>query len=265
MKNKSAFTLVETLIMVAVIGVIATVTVVSLKGMRPDKDVMMIKKAYSTTVQIVNTLANDTELYPYAKISGLLEQMIYTKNSEFASEVWPTGSSASECSGGTYDPLNLVCLKKQSSGNPAGVGIGEGDYPEPLQDVGDTTGSWTFTDVTVRNSDNYTSENKFAYNFIFLLDQEYKDGCEGEFCYAITKDGMSWVVEDHFSDASQKYALVSVDINGDEVGAHSSTGSNPDLFRFKVEPDGAVSVFGNDAAATKAKAVLKSRNLKASN
>ena len=65
-ENK-AFTLVETLIMVGVIGIIAIITIVSMRNMRPDKDYMMIRKAYSETAKAVATLANDDELYPVQK------------------------------------------------------------------------------------------------------------------------------------------------------------------------------------------------------
>ena len=65
--NSKAFTLVETLIMVGVIGIIAIIAIVSLRNMRPDKDYMMIRKAYSEIAKAVATLANDDDLYPVQK------------------------------------------------------------------------------------------------------------------------------------------------------------------------------------------------------
>ncbi|MBR1943164.1 hypothetical protein IJ843_05465 [bacterium] len=37
LKKKSAFTLTETIVMAAVIGIIAVISIVSLKGARPDR------------------------------------------------------------------------------------------------------------------------------------------------------------------------------------------------------------------------------------
>ena len=67
--SKKAFTLVETLIMVAVVGIIAVITVVSLKNMSPDKDAVLVRKAYTEMSKAVATLVNDEQLYPSAKVT----------------------------------------------------------------------------------------------------------------------------------------------------------------------------------------------------
>lgn len=67
--SKKAFTLVETLIMVAVVGIIAVITVVSLKNMSPDKDAVLVRKAYTEMSKAVATLVNDEQLYPSAKVA----------------------------------------------------------------------------------------------------------------------------------------------------------------------------------------------------
>lgn len=67
--NLRAFTLVETLIMVGIVGIIAIISIVSLKNMRPDKDAVMLRKAYSETAKAVNTLINDDYLYPTTKLT----------------------------------------------------------------------------------------------------------------------------------------------------------------------------------------------------
>lgn len=279
-KNKFAFTLVETLIMMAVIGIIATVTAVSLKGMRPDKDKIMIKKAYSTIVNIVDALLNDTELYPYAHVAGLIDKLSHSRNIESAMSVWPT-TAKSNCEGSdeTYDELNGACLKKNQENlvESFGGGISEGNFVDKKSqyDNGDgEVGSGKFTDITVRNGADYSTENKFAYNFIKNLDTFSWESPEGRYCSAYTKDGMDWIITDFFDgnkadlrDDANKYpnyfAKIKVDINGEEKGPNSSEAANPDIFTFIVDADGAVSVYGDDAAARKAKEVLKSRNIKA--
>ncbi len=67
--SKKAFTLVETLIMVAVVGIIAVITVVSLKNMSPDKDAVLVRKAYTEMSKAVSALVNDEQLYPSAKVA----------------------------------------------------------------------------------------------------------------------------------------------------------------------------------------------------
>ncbi len=272
MKNsKLGFTLVETLVMMAIIGIIATVTVVSLKGMRPDKDKMMIKKAYSTIVQIVDALINDTELYPYAHVACLTDKLTQTKTVSLAMQVWP-GNAKDNCDG-NYDETNNVCVEKTEVNLESFDSVSEGNFTDKkslYEDGEGDVGSGIFTDVTVRNTDNYTSNDKFAFNFISHLDQQYFDGCEDNICDTTTRDNMYWIVEDYFNDADKKYAIIKVDINGNtdtngnEIGPNSSTDSSPDIYTFIVDADGHVSVYGDDAAAQKAKKVLKSRDIKAS-
>ncbi len=62
--KKIGFTLTEILVMVGVIGIIAVVTIVSLSGKRPDKDAIMLKKAYKSMSEVVATVVNNEDLYP---------------------------------------------------------------------------------------------------------------------------------------------------------------------------------------------------------
>lgn len=276
MKNKRAFTLIETLIMVAVIGIIATVTVVSLKGMRPDKDVMMIKKAYSTIVQTVDALANDTELYPYAHIAMLVDKLtpvrvissatMPARRTEYGCTVPKRTSCIDE--GGFFDEITCTCVGKKDA-TIDGNAVNEGDYDDRMTDAAngeDNYGSGTFSDVSVRNGANYSTQNKFSYNFMLALNPKtvYAEGDDGP-CDFITDDGMHWEISDYFNDKSKNYAIIQVDINGSDVGSNSSTGTNPDTFSFIVGADGTVNVYGEDAAATKARQVLSSRDIKAKN
>ena len=62
--KKNAFTLAETLVMMAIVGIIAVVTVSGYQKIRPNKDMFMLKKAYDTLSNTVASLANDEILYP---------------------------------------------------------------------------------------------------------------------------------------------------------------------------------------------------------
>ena len=57
------FTLTELMVALAVIGIIVAVVTPAIMRTRPNKNKMMIKKAYYTTENIVSSLINDTSLY----------------------------------------------------------------------------------------------------------------------------------------------------------------------------------------------------------
>lgn len=65
MKKLKAFTLAEILIVLCVIGVLATIMLTSLSGMSPDKTKILYKKAYQVTERTVGELVNDEEFYSY--------------------------------------------------------------------------------------------------------------------------------------------------------------------------------------------------------
>lgn len=67
MNKIKAFTLTESLIMIAIVGVIATITMVSLAGLKPNKDKMLLQKAYKATMSAVAELTNDPVAYPPLK------------------------------------------------------------------------------------------------------------------------------------------------------------------------------------------------------
>ena len=66
MNKIKAFTMSEALIVLGIIAVIATLSVIAVQNAKPDTDVVMFKKAYKTTHDIVQNLYYDKELYPNA-------------------------------------------------------------------------------------------------------------------------------------------------------------------------------------------------------
>ena len=108
----------------------------------------------------------------------------------------------------------------------------------------------------------YTTQNKFAYNFANLFKTD-KKSCEGRVCTFTTTDGMDWRVTDGFASGNaNSTSLVRVDINGAGKKPNSSTGSDADIYTFRVDASGAVTVFGNDDSATKARRILTDRSAK---
>ena len=67
MSNKNfAFTMAEALIVLAVVGVLASISVVSVAKAKPDENIIMYRRAYKVTVTAIRNLLNDTDLYPNA-------------------------------------------------------------------------------------------------------------------------------------------------------------------------------------------------------
>ena len=63
MKKFKGFTMTELMVALAVIGIIVAVVTPAIMRTRPNKNKMMIKKAYYTTENIVSSLINDASLY----------------------------------------------------------------------------------------------------------------------------------------------------------------------------------------------------------
>ena len=66
MKKFKAFTLGEMLIVIGIVGVIATLLLPTLSQMQPDRRKVMFKKAYATVDRLVTELVNDDTFYPEA-------------------------------------------------------------------------------------------------------------------------------------------------------------------------------------------------------
>ena len=59
-----AFTLTEILLTLGILGVVAALALPGLFGTKPNKEMIMFKKAYGTVSRIVMELVNDNKLYP---------------------------------------------------------------------------------------------------------------------------------------------------------------------------------------------------------
>ena len=81
MNKMKAFTLTESLIMIAIVGVIATITMVSLAGLKPNKDKMLLQKAYKATMSAVAELTNDPVAYPPLK-SAMNQDVVFSLNKQ---------------------------------------------------------------------------------------------------------------------------------------------------------------------------------------
>ena len=66
MNIRKAFTMSEALIVLGIIAVIATLSVLAVQNAKPDPEIVMFKKAYKTTQDIIQNMYYDKELYPNA-------------------------------------------------------------------------------------------------------------------------------------------------------------------------------------------------------
>lgn len=64
--NRFAFTLSEALIVMGIIAILATLSLTAVSGARPDEEVVMFRKAYSTTVKCIEILLGSGKYYPNA-------------------------------------------------------------------------------------------------------------------------------------------------------------------------------------------------------
>lgn len=129
-----AFTLSESLIMMAIVGVIAVITLVSLSGLKPNKDKLLLQKAHRATLEAVAEIANDTVAYPPlqsadASFRGYLlfaarrqvEMALFTPDLTHAITDEELDCTIYGTPGGSPNPtapLQLMCAKIDANGNP---------------------------------------------------------------------------------------------------------------------------------------------------
>ena len=128
-----AFTLSESLIMMAIVGVIAVITLVSLSGLKPNKDKLLLQKAHRATLEAVAEIANDTVAYPPlqsadASFRGHLlfaarrqvEMALFTPDLTQAITGDGVDCTIYGTPGGNPNtvPYSLMCAKEDANGNP---------------------------------------------------------------------------------------------------------------------------------------------------
>ena len=59
----AGFTLAETLVTMAIVGVLAAILIPTMISAKPNQEMVMLKKAYEITSRVINELINDDELY----------------------------------------------------------------------------------------------------------------------------------------------------------------------------------------------------------
>lgn len=64
--TKKAFTLAEVMVTLALISIISSILVPAIMQVKPDRNKLLFKKAYTTVERIITEIVNDDNLYPVA-------------------------------------------------------------------------------------------------------------------------------------------------------------------------------------------------------
>ncbi len=75
--KKNGFTLAEVLIALTVVGVVAVVLIGALGKIKPNKEKVLFRKAYNTTVRIVSEMINDEELFSDSEVLTDTSEVTY--------------------------------------------------------------------------------------------------------------------------------------------------------------------------------------------
>lgn len=68
MKKRIAFTMSEAMIVLGIVAVLATLSVIAVNSAKPDENIIMFRRAYGTTLKVVQNLMSDSQLYPNATV-----------------------------------------------------------------------------------------------------------------------------------------------------------------------------------------------------
>ena len=233
MHKNFGFTLTETLVMMGIIAAIAVITFSSISDVTPDRQNMLVKKAYKETVEAVQTLLDDEDLYPRYYAYNL--DKTYTNSFAAITSDYVSGYTTIA---NTTVSGDITISETENTDSTLESGK---THKDSLTSVGNNV----FKNVSIPSGvTSYTANNKFSYNFAKLFDTTITQ--DGTYKYTFTtKDGIDWVVTDGFNSSTT--STVAVDVNGAQNGGS---------YTFTVAADGTVTP---DASSAN---ILKTRGIK---
>lgn len=246
------FTLAELMVCLALISIIATLMMPAISKLKPNKNKIMFKKAYSITERVVSELIDDNDLYPtgdeYQGFDNTTE--VYSSDtmqaiakSSSASETDVKNARGAICSGSK----KFACLfmNKLDLGNVSPMGAARLPVygEEEVEGVTDSTGS---IDPVLGTFD---GEPTFY-----------------------TSDGVAWVLPYTDFKPTSSYQVIYVDVNGKQNGpncydsdfnytevkylsnnydnnSNNNKCAQPDRFKIYVRADGKMKIEGAAAKA----------------
>ena len=225
MAKRLGFTLTEALVMMAVVAGIAVMTFSSMSDIMPNKEKTLVRKAYKETVETVQTLINDKDLYPDYYDASKYQIAYYnlepTMLSAYALVTSDDTTGWTTCENTTV-PADLSVYESEV--------VDDNVTKTHSEITKNTKVGFLFTEVplNVATADPkpYTSKQKFAYNFAKLLTKKTINcPANNYYCTFYTDDGIYWEVYDYFGNNGSNPTNVYVKVNGV-------------YHRFKVYADG---------------------------
>lgn len=149
MKKYFAFTLAESLIVLGIVAVLASLSIIATTKTKPDENIIMCRRAYSSTLSAVQNLMNDEELYPYANapVSSSTLGSVYPNKKGFKG--YATNTSSNNFALNFMKELNPIVSDNDSSAS--------GDYGYKFTtsdgiywEVADSMGSREYANVYVQ-------------------------------------------------------------------------------------------------------------------
>jgi len=274
MKKLRGFTLTELMIALVVLGILVAVVAPAIMKTRPNKNKMMVKKAYYIAEGVVSDLINNPELYP--------------DNSGNC-----CGAATDPKYGGDITKFN-ACINNISADNPCAWGF---DDMRLISHNGSTsTNTYGNPKVTL----NYSGQNKFRLLFADNLNVKSSVATIANgLTYVTTNDGITWIFDGRngwpsgsdwtvqwdqtgypnhsLTDAGTRVILVDVNgydsanptqngpngcqnassnasgnilTNGPQCMTAAAQGNDFDQFRIIVYPDGRLQIHHDDTLAS---------------
>ena len=206
--NKKAFTLTELLIALGVIGVLAAILMPVISNLLPDQNLVMAKRAYYATQNVVSDMINDADCYPDTSKTRYNERSKWFKRIGF-----DDGFKYPNCENWKADTSNSSTdYYKEGDDIPTGYKVGD-----PIE---------------------YKADAKFIeyfHNSVDLAQNSYKnpDTLLDVINMFATKDGMHWYIAVNYGGYN---------FTGNLTHACRDS-SNPKITEQKCMPEAFISIF----------------------
>jgi len=233
---KVAFTMAEAMIVLGIVAVLAALSIVAVTNSKPDENIIMFRKAYSTTLQTVQSLMNDKDLYPDAM------NVAYSGSAKIAYDLAPTflryigdidkdepenpsTTNLYSTAVGSIDTLDFSAMVTKVSG---------------LGFTNNTISSAMKSKYTYLSASGVSSSNKFAVSFANRLNPVGGYTVSGTTVTFKTGDGVNWSISDGFGNANGTTYIDAQVASDHHCSYNSNSCKVPDTYRFKVDKSGTV-------------------------
>jgi len=225
--KKFAFTMAEMMVCLAVVSVLATILIPSMRSIRPDRSKTMFKKAYGVAEKVVYEMINNSEWYP-------------------ATDIFVG-----------FDNTKVVTIN--------GVEYGTLQEPEIVYPEGATEEQKEELRAQARAEVDEKAKRKFCQLFATEVNKISAVSCKSHNAPAaggafepsfVTSDGVWWLMPHSDFAPYQNYQSIWIDVNGSEKpnvidiagpASECPDNSTADIFEIQVRADGKMRANGRCA------------------